>query len=122
MDNQNSIFTCPVFDLTFRHGQAHAFLWTTKFQSGQVNPKSYLSSLATKVYGSVCSTGIAYQFTVIAEHFHCRQLTSLTRNNFVCNGHMHFTVYLIINRYMGEWPGSGWSTRSIQPEDAGYGL
>ncbi len=56
MDDQNSIFTCPVFDLTFRHGQAYSFLWTTKFQSGQVNPKSYLPSLATKVCGSVCST------------------------------------------------------------------
>ncbi len=31
---------------------AYAYLWTTKFQSGQVNPKSYLPSLTTKVYGS----------------------------------------------------------------------
>ncbi len=29
--------------------QAHTFLWTTKFQSEQVNPKSYLLSLATKI-------------------------------------------------------------------------
>ncbi len=27
-DNQNSLFTRPVFDITFRHGQAHAFLQT----------------------------------------------------------------------------------------------
>ncbi len=48
VDNQKSIFTCPVFDLTFRHGQTYGFLWTTKFQSGQVNHKSYLPRLATK--------------------------------------------------------------------------
>ncbi len=50
MDDQISIFTCPFFNLTFRHGLSHAFLWTTKFQSEQVNPKSYLPSLATKVW------------------------------------------------------------------------
>ncbi len=55
MNNKNSKFTYPVFDFTFRHGQTHAFLWTTKFQSGQVNPKSYLPSFATNVCGSVCS-------------------------------------------------------------------
>ncbi len=49
---------CPIFDLAFfRHGQVHEFLWTTKFQSGQVNAKSYLPSLATKVCGAVCNTG-----------------------------------------------------------------
>ncbi len=56
MDNQNSIFTCPVFDLTFRYGQSNAFRWTTKFQSGQVNYKSYLPRLPTKVSRSVWST------------------------------------------------------------------
>ncbi len=34
-----------LFYLTFRHGQTHAFLRTTKFQSEQVNLKSYLPSL-----------------------------------------------------------------------------
>ncbi len=42
IDDQNSIFTFPVFHLTFKHCQAHIFLWTTKFQSGQINPVSYL--------------------------------------------------------------------------------
>ncbi len=58
VDNQSSIFTCQVFYLKFRHEQVHAFLWTIKFQSGQVNPKSYLPSLATKDCGSVCWTEI----------------------------------------------------------------
>ncbi len=44
-----SIFTCPIFYLTFTHVGQHAFLWTAKFQSGKVNPKSYLPSLATEV-------------------------------------------------------------------------
>ncbi len=57
VDDQNTIFTCTNFDLTLRHGQAHAFLWTTQFQSGLVNPKSYFPSLATKVCGCVCNTG-----------------------------------------------------------------
>ncbi len=39
VDNQISLFICPVLDSAFRHGQAHAFLWTTKFESGQINPK-----------------------------------------------------------------------------------
>ncbi len=56
VDNQNSIFTCPVFDLKFKHGQEHSFLWTNKFQSVQVNPKPYMPSLATKDCVSVCST------------------------------------------------------------------
>ncbi len=56
MGNHNSIFTCPPFDLTFRHGHAHTFLWITKFQSGLVNSKSYLPGVATKVCGSVCIT------------------------------------------------------------------
>ncbi len=30
MDHQKSIFTCPVFNLTFRHDWAPAFMWTTK--------------------------------------------------------------------------------------------
>ncbi len=35
VDYQNAIFTCPVLDLIFRHSQACAFLWTTKFLSGK---------------------------------------------------------------------------------------
>ncbi len=41
---------------TYRYEQGNVFLWTTKFQSGQVNPKFYLPTLATKVCGSVYST------------------------------------------------------------------
>ncbi len=55
VDNQKSIFSCPFFYLTFEHSQAHATLWTTKFQSGQVNPKSYLPSLVSIICGSVCT-------------------------------------------------------------------
>ncbi len=40
------------FLLTLLYGQVHDFLWTTKFQSEQANPKS----LATKVCGSVSNT------------------------------------------------------------------
>ncbi len=57
-NDQNSIFICQVFYLTFRYHQAHGFLWSTKFQSRQVNPKSCLPNLATKVCGSVCSRDI----------------------------------------------------------------
>ncbi len=45
---KNSISTSPILDLAFGYEQAHAFLWTTKFQSVQVNPKTYWHSLATK--------------------------------------------------------------------------
>lgn len=38
VDGQNSVFTCPVFDITERPG-TH-FCWQLNF-SGQVNPKSY---------------------------------------------------------------------------------
>ncbi len=33
LEDQNSIhvFTCPIFDLTFRNGQAHAFCGQTNF-------------------------------------------------------------------------------------------
>ncbi len=50
VDDQDSIFTFSVFELTIGYDQAYAFLWITKFQSGQVNPKSYFLSLATKVW------------------------------------------------------------------------
>ncbi len=56
VDDKKSIFTCPVSDVSFRHGWAHAFLWTTKFQSGQINPKSYLPNWAIKVCWPVCIT------------------------------------------------------------------
>ncbi len=56
VDDQKSIFACAVFNLIFRYGWAHAFLWTTKFWSGQVNLKSYLPSWATKVCRAVCTT------------------------------------------------------------------
>ncbi len=72
---QNSIFTCPVFYLTFRHGQANVFLWTTKFQSGQVNLKSYLPSLATEVCASVCSTDNALSASCHFSYSSCSVIT-----------------------------------------------
>ncbi len=70
MNNQNSIFTCPVFDITWRDGQAYALMWTTKFHSGHVNPKSYLPSLATKVYGFVCRTSFGPNLTFLLTIFY----------------------------------------------------
>ncbi len=64
---ENLLFTCPIFYLKFRHVQTEAFLWTIKFQSGQVNLKSFLPSLATKVCGFVCRTGMMFIFISIDE-------------------------------------------------------
>ncbi len=43
VDDQNSYILAQssAFYLKFRHGKVHSFLWTIKFQSGQVNSKSY---------------------------------------------------------------------------------
>ncbi len=90
---QKSIFTCTDFDLTFSHEQAHAFLWTTKFQCGQVNPKSYLPSLATKVYGSVCSTRALGIHTEL-EYKWTGDFSTGFKNNILLTLHLADSIYL----------------------------
>ncbi len=63
VDDKISIFTHPVFDLAFRHVQAH----TIKFWSRLVNSKSYLPSLTTKAYESVCTIANAYNYEHLSQ-------------------------------------------------------
>ncbi len=60
-----------------------AFLWTTKFQSGQVKPKSYLPSLATGVWVCLQHWFIIHllKYSFQLKHF-CLELFRLTTNAF----------------------------------------